>query len=67
MEAGALLLLVGGWVTVAGRRRSEGRIYHFLSLRPASSNPWVRDPHRFMFFSGLAMATLGALLMLRVV
>lgn len=66
MEAGALLLLVGGWVTVAGRRRSEGRIYRFLSLRPASS-PWVRDPHRFMFFSGLAMAALGAFLMLRVV
>lgn len=65
MEAGALLLLVGGWVTVAGRRRSEGRIYRFLSLRPAT-NPWVRDPHRFMFFSGLAMATLGAFLMLRV-
>ena len=65
MEAGALLLLVGGWVTVAGRRRSEGRIYRVLSLRPAT-NPWVRDPHSFMFFSGLAMAALGAFLMLRV-
>lgn len=64
LVTGAVLVLVGVWMAAASRSRSKGRIYQLLLRRP-SMNPWIRNPHRFLWISGLAMVALGSLLMLR--
>ena len=64
LVTGAVLVLVGVWMAAASRARSKGRIYQLLLRRP-SMNPWIRNPHVFLWISGLAMAALGFILMLR--
>ena len=64
LVTGAVLVLVGVWMAAASRSRSKGRIYQLVLTRP-SMNPWIRNPNGFLWISGLAMAALGFLLMLR--
>ncbi|MDB0005855.1 hypothetical protein N9E02_01300 [Ilumatobacteraceae bacterium] len=57
---GLLMILIGGWIALSAQKKSTNGIYRLLEARARVL--WKDNVHRFLSFSGAAIAVVGILL-----